>query len=285
MSVGVPPKSLASLLPLIRPFALILIGTYAVLWIWVAANSHASGYALWDADAYWQAALRLRAGHPLYDPGIAADAPNAYRYAPWFAMVWVPLTYLPQPVVLVGWAAILIVAWVASLWPLRRSIPALLFFAGATFYGVWVGNVQSLMIVPLVYRLGRHDGPLWVAVAASLKATPILLTLWYVGRGEWGRAALAVALTGLLVAPMLAFDLAGYPLRSDSGISIFGATTLLWALAIIATGAAALRLARGSFGPLAAGVAVIAALPRLALYDVSFVLTGLASRKTRRPGA
>ena len=50
-----------------------------------------------DVSAYWEAANRLRDGDPLYQAR-AANASDLYRYAPWFATAWIPLTYLPQAV-------------------------------------------------------------------------------------------------------------------------------------------------------------------------------------------
>ena len=47
-----------------------------------------------DVAAYWGAAEHIRAGEPLYLAG-AANASDLYRYAPWFAYAWVPLTLLP----------------------------------------------------------------------------------------------------------------------------------------------------------------------------------------------
>ena len=58
-----------------------------------------------DADAYWQAALRIRDGLPLYG-GSRLDETQIYRYAPWFAYAWLPLT-LCAVVAVVRGAAIL----------------------------------------------------------------------------------------------------------------------------------------------------------------------------------
>lgn len=62
---------------------------------------------LTDADAYWNAALRLRDGLPLYPPIDQQDLPTTYRYAPWLAWLWVPITFLPHEFVQVGWRALM----------------------------------------------------------------------------------------------------------------------------------------------------------------------------------
>jgi hypothetical protein len=252
-----------------RAIVIVLLGTFAALWAWVILHG-AAGALLGDTDAYWNAAQRLHDGLPLYAPGDAADV---YRYAPWFAWAWLPLTYLPQGIVYVGWETLLVAAAIAALWPIRRS-PAILLFAPLALHSVYVGNVQMLIIAPLVYRLERRDGPLWIAAAASLKATPILLALVYVGRGEWRRAAVTAAFTALLVGPMLLYDLSTYPARSYAEISLFGVSPLLWAVVAAAAVGVALYGARRQWAWLAASAAVLAALPRLLAYDITFLLAG-----------
>jgi hypothetical protein len=53
-------------------------------------------FNLTDGDAYWNAAMRLRDGLPLYPLIENQDLPTTYRYAPWLAWLWVPVTYLPH---------------------------------------------------------------------------------------------------------------------------------------------------------------------------------------------
>src|SRR5688572_27061268 len=86
----------------------------------VAIGVNSIVYAIFDwhlADmhVYQDAALRIRAGEPLY--GGDVDALSAYRYAPWFAYAWVPLTYLPQIVIDVGWSIFLLAGSALALWP------------------------------------------------------------------------------------------------------------------------------------------------------------------------
>ncbi|HLE58697.1 MAG TPA: hypothetical protein VJA85_03535, partial [Candidatus Limnocylindria bacterium] len=57
-----------------------------------------------DAEAYWLAANRLRDGLALYG-GPQGDETEIYRYAPWFAFAWVPLTYLSHDAALALWRA------------------------------------------------------------------------------------------------------------------------------------------------------------------------------------
>ena len=53
------------------------------------------GWTLSDAGAYWNAAMRLREGADLYPALASVEGSEIFRYAPWFAWVTVPFTYLP----------------------------------------------------------------------------------------------------------------------------------------------------------------------------------------------
>jgi hypothetical protein len=141
------------------------------------------------------------------------------------------------------------------------------------------GNVQALLVAMLLFGVERRSGPLWIALAASLKAVPLLFILVYAGRGEWGRVALTVALTALLVAPALLFDLAGYPTNpGELSYSLFNRSFPLWAGAVAGCVALALAVAvrRSPHAWLAASLAAIATLPRLWTYDFTFLAVGLA---------
>jgi hypothetical protein len=151
------------------------------------------------------------------------------------------------------------------------------------------GNVQPLLVLILMWGVERRGGPLWIALAASLKGVPLLLAVVYAGRGEWRRAALAAGLTVLLVAPALLFDLSGYSTASGPRQeSLAGVSLLLFIPVAAAAIAAAWLLARTRFGWLAGGLAMVLSLPRLLDYESAFLLVGLARRRsveTSLPGA
>jgi hypothetical protein len=238
-----------------------------------------------DVAAYWDAAERLRAGQALY-VAEAANASDLYRYAPWFAAGWIPLTYLDRTAVTAAWVGLMIAAGLASSLQLLRRGPAgwaaLAILAPLQLQAAIFGNVQPLLVLLLLWGVERRGGPLWIAVGASLKATPLLLAVVYAGRGEWRRAALAVGLTVLLVAPAFLFGVADYPTSpGPNQMSLAGVSVWLWLpVALVAIGVAA-AAARTRFGWLAGGVAVIAALPRLLDYEIGFLLIGLAQPAAR----
>ena len=236
-----------------------------------------------DVSAYWEAAQRLRSGEPLYLAG-AANAPDLYRYAPWFAAVWIPLTYLPRDAVTAGWIGLMFAAALISTLPLLRRGPAgwaaFAIFAPTQIEGAVFGNVQPLVVLVLLWGVERRAGPLWIALSASLKAVPLLLAIVYAGRGEWRRAALTMGLTALLVAPAFLFPLGGY--STDPGprqTSLAGVSLLIFIPVAAAAIAATWILARTRFGWLAGGLAMILSLPRFLDYEIGFLLVGLSRRR------
>jgi hypothetical protein len=233
-----------------------------------------------DVAAYWNAADRLRAGESLYAGG-ASNASDLYRYSPWFAYAWVPFTYLPRDLVTVGWVGLMTAAALLSTFPLLRRGPAgwaaWAVFTPLQLGGAMFGNVQPLLVLMLLWGVERRSGPLWIAIGASLKAVPILLALAYAGRGEWGRAAWAAALTGALVASTFLFDLSGYSTAAGPNqISLAGVSVLLYLPIGLAAIAAAFLMARTRYAWLTASLAMVAALPRLLTYEIGFLLVGNA---------
>lgn len=241
---------------------------------WSIADWH-----LDDMNAYWDAAMRLRTGGELYPPVSDVLASEVYRYSPWFAWLWTPLTLLPRLVVEVGWSIVLLAASALAIWPLARRGAWL---AVAFFLPILVGisaggNVHALLIAALVLGIERRSGPAWIGVAASLKLFPILFVLTYLGRRQWVRAALAFAVAGLLLAPYLLYDLSNY-VTTAGGAALLWDWPILYGVAVVAAVAAALRLGPTRHGWLAASVAVVLALPRSFLYDVTWVMVGAPDR-------
>lgn len=251
---------------------------------WSVTNAwyRISDWSLSDMDAYWNAALRIREGALLYPPLADPSAADVYRYAPWFAWVWIPLTYLPKALVATGWSVILLGATVAALRPLMRptaaSIGTAALIGSMLIWATSVGNVQPLLVAVLVHGIDRRSGPVWVGVAASLKAVPIVYVLLYLGRREWSRVVATLAVAALLAAPLLITPLRYYPGSPGD------APGPLWALhpVLVASGLALLAaftirlVSRGSgYARLMAASTLLAALPRITLLDLSHLAVAI----------
>ena len=236
-----------------------------------------------DIDAYWLAAERLKHGEPLYLGSLNPDSYQVFRYAPWFAWLWVPLTFLPRLLVEVGWA---IVLGLASLWILLglarlRSAAAIglaLIITPWLLSLVQVGNIQPLVVAALAYGMSRRSGPLWLGASAALKVVPGLFTLVYVARRQWRQVILALACTAVLAAPFLLYDLSGY--QTDPGRSVslyYYVSPLAWAVGAAASTVLALVLAwrRSPYIWVAAALAVMLAGPRTHVTYATYLVVGL----------
>jgi glycosyl transferase family 87 len=262
------------------PRAAWLVVVAILLSIAVAAGVFAIGsWTLEDMHVYLDAAHRLRDGETLYS---TTNPLAAYQYAPWWAAAWVPLTFLPEPVVSVAWSAVLIVASFVSVRPLLRHpgraaqtlmllmLPILLFSSARS------GNVQPLLIAGLVTGLERRWGPAAIAAAASLKAFPLALALVYLGRGEWLRFTLTLLISVALVGPMLLFDLSQYTVDGPRAGTLYDISPVLWAAPVAGLVVVTILLARrrSVHAWLAAAATVVAGMPRMLSYDITFLLAG-----------
>jgi hypothetical protein len=191
-----------------------------------------------DMGAYLAAAHRLQVGLPLYIRGV--EQSGLYLYAPWFAFLWIPLTHVPRPMVEIGWTVLLMGAIGLAVVQFRRSLTELCFalLCGALLWGSasW-GNVQPLLVLALMVLIPTRAGPWALGVTASLKVLPILFVAIYVWRRQWRSAAIAVGVAALLWAPILLFDLSGYP--TSRGLKLYDITWLMALPAAIAAGRSA----------------------------------------------
>lgn len=258
------------------------------------AIANIRSWELEDMDAYWNAALRLQAGMPLYPPPAVEGAPDTYRYAPWLAWAWIPLTHLPKQVIQVAWSGFLLAAAAAAVVPIMRarSVAALCLVAlmgGLLVKTASTGNIHALLVAALVHGIGRRSGPIWIGVTASVKIVPLAYVLVWFGRGEWLRGLVAIACAATLWAPALLYDLSAYPIEAGGSLSLlaqFG--PVVWGAVVIALAVTTIALARSAYASLAAAATMVAAIPRLDLYDLTYLQTGAQPPRDRhgerRPG-
>lgn len=267
-----------------RRFVAASIIGLSIAWLIWAVN----GLTFSDADAYRLAAERLARGEDMYVQAPTQD--EAFRYAPWFAAAWLPLAALPEPAGDAIWAIALAIASIAAVLPLARQpylAARLLAVLGASML-LWTaarGNVHPLVMVALIHGIDRRSGPLWIALAASLKAVPIVFVLVYVARREWRRASIAIGITALLVVPMPFLGWEAGTVEPGESLSLYYLVSpTLWAAMTIAAVAVAVGFAwqRPRQAALGAAVAAVLALPRLLLYDLTYLLVGANDGRSAR---
>lgn len=224
-----------------------------------------SGQLLSDKAAYTGAAERLLAGETPYNAASPID-PTAYRYAPWFALLWVPLTFLPAPLLEGLWLSVLLLC---AGWLLYRAPAWMVVLVGPFVgWGVAVGNVAALLLFLIAVAIPTRWIALAIGIAASLKAFPILFIIPLVRTGRWREALVAVGVTLILVAPMLLFDLSGYTTSPEGPRSLYNLHPALWALGAVVGLALAVWKPSWRTG----AIAVILASPRFLLYDLGWLL-------------
>jgi hypothetical protein len=236
-----------------------------------------------DVNAYWLAAERIKSGEPLYLGSINPDSYRVFRYAAWFAWLWVPLTYLPRTLVEWSWAAILAVASLAilaGLLRLRRPAAVGLAFMITPWLLslVQVGNIQPLVVASLAYGMSRRSGPLWVGINASLKLVPLFFVNVFLARRQWLHVGVALAVMLIFLAPSLLYDLSGYTTEPGASYSFYYyVSPLAWMVTAAGSALVALFLAlrRSPYVWLATAVAVGLMAPRTHVTYATYLVIGL----------
>jgi hypothetical protein len=241
-----------------------------------------------DADAYWLAAQRLRDGQQLYAGGVT-DETEIYRYAPWFAYAWIPMTYLGYDAAMLTWRGILLTATAAAVWPLvRRPTPAAITLAvllgGTLVSNLPAANVTPLIIGLLVATLPTRLGPVLLGTVASLKIFPILFIGGFLAERRFVAAAVSTVVMSILWLHLLIFPVAGGSARlADAdfyagGVSLVGVSPILWIGVAAWVALLVLRfiLERSPWAWLAVAAAIPLAVPRVWIPDGAYVLVGAA---------
>lgn len=190
--------------------ALILVGLGRAAWYFFVQGVQPWAFPGVDARAYWH----LDLAH-LYDHSVLSQL-SAYLYSPAFAQLLAPFGALPFEVFFVLWTAmnVALCAWLVRPWP--WAVPML---ALPIVYELCVGNIHFLLAALIVVSF---RAPIGWALPLLTKITPGIGSAWFVFRGEWRSAAIAIGGTAVIaIASFVAgpdawfswFDL----LRSSSG--------------------------------------------------------------------
>jgi hypothetical protein len=166
-----------------------------------------------DAYAYWSTRDGSMYGGPIGAEG--AGRIGAYLYSPAFAQLLTPLVALPWPIFDALWTAMNC----ALLWWLlgRAALPSLLFLPIP--FEIISGNVHLLIAAAIV--AGFRFAGTW-ALPILTKGTPIIGLAWFALRRDWRSLAVAIGVTGVIVAVSYLLDAANWQawigiLQRDAG--------------------------------------------------------------------
>jgi hypothetical protein len=139
-----------------------------------------------DAHAYWAVDLANPYSRPI-------ATPDAFTYPPPAALFFAVLGNLPFEVFEAGWRLLIGLAllWLTGPWALAFVV------IPVVASDLYLGNIHVLLGAAIVGSL--RFPALW-AIPLLTKPTCGLGLLWYVARGEWRRLAMALAVTGVIVA-------------------------------------------------------------------------------------
>jgi len=224
MSIRAPKASrTAALGPAFRRLAPFLaLGLFALTTGAVLTSAGATlGY---DYQAYAQAAQRLLANRPLYDPNVdVAGGFAIYLYPPPFALAVVPFSFLPGSLGTWAWLGGLVAAFLAgtAMLPVRPfvrwAIVLLAAFDLPFLYSVKLGQVGPLLYLCFAIGWRSLDRPfplgLTVAAGALTKVQPALLFAWITLTRRW--RALVVGLVACGAAALIATLITGVATWTD----------------------------------------------------------------------
>lgn len=244
-----------------------------------------------DARAYYLAAERLRDGEPLY-PAMHPDAHEVFRYAPWFAVAFLPFTLMPIDLATHVWSVLMLACAGLAVIPVARlgGRAAVLLSAllGALLAETAMfGNAHPLVVAMLSWTIARPSAPWWVGAAASIKLAPIGFVLPWLGLRRLRDSITAVAVAALLFAPILAFDLSGYVTSPGTGlVSPYAASPVLWLLGAVGAVVAViwLSLRASPYAYVAAGAAMFLIPPRVSTAYIAFLLPATVAALQRARG-
>lgn len=187
----IPREYLASRAPLIRRAArdaLIVVGVGRALFYFFVQGIQPWTFPGLDARAYWGVDL----AHPYPADNVAVV--SSYLYSPAFAQMLGPLSAIPFGAFFILWTVmnLALLTWLVRPW--LWVVPMLIL---PIIYELCMGNIHFLLAAATV--AGASRGTIW-AFPVLTKITPGVGSLWFLGRGDWRRFAIAVGTTlGIVV--------------------------------------------------------------------------------------
>ncbi|HXG26227.1 MAG TPA: glycosyltransferase 87 family protein [Candidatus Binatia bacterium] len=262
-------------------FAAAVIGAVAGV---AVAWMHIVNDPLADARAYYDAAVRLNQGRPLYPEGISPNGNEIYLYPPLLALALRPLALLPFEAFALLWELVVIAAFVALVRYLGVRRKAVWLAIG--ILGVPIGWCLTIAQahVPLTFLLALGQ-PWSIALAANLKLTPVVVAIWWLGRRDFQSFMAFLAWMGLFAAIQVAlatsdsvafFSSVGLEQIGEvRNISPYAISPALWIGLVLVGILVVLALARTRWGWAAAVTLATVSPPRLLVYMLMGLLAAL----------
>jgi hypothetical protein len=236
-----------------------------------------------DVRIYYDAGARLNAGQPLYGVG-SDEGVGWYVYPPLLAILFRPLALLPFPLAAAIWEVVIVAATALAIRRAGLTLLTALVVAWLALPICWalaVGQAE-----PVVTALLALGSPATVALAGHIKLVPWLVAVYWLGRGDvraLARSGVWVVVIGviqLVLAPEATVAMIRgewlAPAFNTRNISPFVASPVVWAVMAAVGSILAIRLARGTWGWVAAVAFAVLANPRLLVYQLMSLLAALS---------
>jgi alpha-1,2-mannosyltransferase len=187
---------------------LLVAAQVAVLALWPAAHT-----LMIDLQVYVAGGAHLLAGQPLYEGGVLLDLP--FVYPPIAAVLFVPLSLVPLPVLKIAWTLlnVVLLALVVRRCAPGAPVPLVTLLTAAALWldpvrtTLYLGQINVVLLALVLLDLTGKRRGYALGLAAAVKLTPLLFVAYLLLKRDFRAAARATAtfavLTGLgfLLAP------------------------------------------------------------------------------------
>jgi Glycosyltransferase family 87 len=204
---------------------------------------------------------------------------GAFRYSPSVAFLLSPLRFVPLPILVPLWTALLVgvLVWIAGRWSL-----ALLAFPGIDI-SIYLGNIDILIAASIVLALRF---PAAWSFGILTKVTPGIGLIWHVVRKEWRALGIAAAATLALSVPVILArpDLWGSWISTLQNNSELRTGNEIPLGLRVAVGAALIAWGARANQPWVLGIAIAIAEPTLTLRGLSIAAASIGILRRRPTG-
>lgn len=243
-----------------------------------------------DFEVYWRGASRAAAAEPLYR---AEDEHYRFKYLPAFAVLTMPIGFVPLPTAKIVWFAAssallaLLVGVSVRLLPERRQPTTVLALAAIVVLGKFFGHELILGQVNILFgvlaasallamRSGRESpaGAL-LALTIAIKPYGVLFLPWLAARRKWPSVAAAIVTgIGIALLPIAVYGFSETIALHQAWWTTVTGTTPANLLNPDNVSLASMWAKWIGTGPLATSLAVVSAAAAIAAVGVAFLRRG-----------